>query len=437
MSDFCSYLSWGCLIFTIEMFFVIAPITSSFVHMALVMLMAVGGIAWFLLRMKRKLDGTIHFWDVFLLFHIFVSIRALMTGSARSLTDLFFYWTGMMVMFGAGSFSLDSEKSEKYLFDLLTVFGLFFAAGVFLQMMFTDAFLKYYFTLLDTEYRSSLRRQVYFHQMYTGWTTQTFATCINLMLGLYGAISAWERKKDVKYLVAVLVMLVAFLLTGKRGPLVFLLLSYIGTGIILSDSFLKMLQKVWKYAVGVVIAGCGLIVYVQRQGSTSRNTIVRFMEVANDTGVNKDDVSNGRFELWGLAVKLFQSHPLFGVGWRKYHEYALSRLNEDIEAHNVYLQLLAESGIVGLLLYLTAIIGGMIFTYRLLRTMKMKTDRHLYRLVKFSLMVQIYLFFYAFTGNTLYDYCAQMCYYLSFSLCLYAKNRTNLTWKEILQWIKL
>lgn len=430
-------LCWGCLLFVIEMFFVIAPITSSYIHMALVMLMAVGGAVCVFIRFPAQKIRLSFFLFAFIVFHAFLSLRAIMTGNARSITDLLFYLSGLLLVFCAGSFRMNADQTEKLILRVLVYFGLFFSAGIFLQVMFTDLFLRYQLPLLSSDFRHSLRRQVEFHHMYTGWTSQTFATCINLMLGIYGALLSWERTKKKRCLASALVMLGAFLLTGKRGPLVFMMFAYFLTTVALSGSFDKMIRIVWKYAVAVVVAAVGLILYVSTHASTSRNTIVRFMEMFNGTGINRGDMSNGRFELWGFALELFCSNPLFGVGWRRYHELALIHLHEDIEAHNVYLQVLAECGIFGLLLYMIPVISGLVFTFLYLKKMQNRRDSSIYRLMKLSLAVQLYFFFYAATGNTLYDYCAQICYYFVFAICMYAKNNSYLSWKELKSWIKL
>jgi O-antigen ligase len=53
--------------------------------------------------------------------------------------------------------------------------------------------------------------------------------------------------------------------------------------------------------------------------------------------------ASGRLETWGAAWGLFLSHPIFGVGFRA-HE-ALLKINTS--AHNGYLALLAEIGLIG------------------------------------------------------------------------------------------
>jgi O-antigen ligase len=50
----------------------------------------------------------------------------------------------------------------------------------------------------------------------------------------------------------------------------------------------------------------------------------------------------GRIEAWGVGLKLFESHPLFGVGFRDFTEYHFRT------AHNSYVLCMAELGMFGL-----------------------------------------------------------------------------------------
>lgn len=81
-----------------------------------------------------------------------------------------------------------------------------------------------------------------------------------------------------------------------------------------------------------------------------------------------NDHGNGRDELWRIAWEMFASHPLQGVGLQNFipqapdyvlHPGALQFIHLIIErpvvVHNIYLQFLAETGLVGLLLFLTLV----------------------------------------------------------------------------------
>jgi O-antigen ligase len=61
-----------------------------------------------------------------------------------------------------------------------------------------------------------------------------------------------------------------------------------------------------------------------------------------------------RFFLWGVAIDMFRAHPLIGNGWGMYslHLPAVSPLPSTWDPHNDYLLLAAETGIVGLVLFL-------------------------------------------------------------------------------------
>jgi O-antigen ligase len=83
-----------------------------------------------------------------------------------------------------------------------------------------------------------------------------------------------------------------------------------------------------------------------------------------------DDGGNGRTEVWTVAWRMTEAHPIAGVGLNNFGtdagDYVLApgslkrvRLLVDhpTVVHNIYLQLLAETGIVGLLLFLTVATG--------------------------------------------------------------------------------
>jgi O-antigen ligase len=59
-----------------------------------------------------------------------------------------------------------------------------------------------------------------------------------------------------------------------------------------------------------------------------------------------DSSSEGRFGLWENALKQFQENPILGTGFRTYSG------RYGVDTHNNFAKMLAESGIIGLLIYL-------------------------------------------------------------------------------------
>ena len=101
-----------------------------------------------------------------------------------------------------------------------------------------------------------------------------------------------------------------------------------------------------------------------------------------------NDRGNGRDELWRIAWEMFVSHPLQGVGLQNFvpqapdyvlHPGALQFIHLIIErpvvVHNIYLQFLAETGLVGLLLFLTLVALSLTASLRAARIYEGLGDR--------------------------------------------------------------
>ncbi|HEX8205544.1 MAG TPA: O-antigen ligase family protein [Solirubrobacteraceae bacterium] len=96
-----------------------------------------------------------------------------------------------------------------------------------------------------------------------------------------------------------------------------------------------------------------------------------------------DNGGNGRSELWSIAWKMSGDHPVGGVGLNQFREESMDYVREPgnlefveliVESphivHNAYLQMLAETGIVGLVLFLSVLalcLGASIRALRIAR----------------------------------------------------------------------
>jgi O-antigen ligase len=108
----------------------------------------------------------------------------------------------------------------------------------------------------------------------------------------------------------------------------------------------------WRKVLLVLIVGLGIgAALVARSDRTSRFVITTILSPDRDPGVEQ------RFGIWRDALRLFRSRPITGTGLGTYDEvtYRLDGTTAEPffrqqgwHAHNVYLHLLAETGIVGL-----------------------------------------------------------------------------------------
>jgi O-antigen ligase len=81
----------------------------------------------------------------------------------------------------------------------------------------------------------------------------------------------------------------------------------------------------------------------------------------------------GRMYLWSAALRMFQVHPLLGVGpdnFRHFYgaELGLETWDERVQANNLYLEILADLGMLGLVAFVWVIARPLATTVRLFRS---------------------------------------------------------------------
>lgn len=260
----------------------------------------------------------------------------------------------------------------------------------------TDFFNRLIRPILDpspfiTGYQSGLTGHYSTNGIYLG---------IGLILMAAGIISRVERGLGAKAIA--FLVLIALLLTEKRGDLLFGVLAiFIMYFVYHSDQKIKR----WGKAAFAFLGVLALVLIISTR-------IPQVTKVVSRLTDNQGDITNGRIYLYRIAWELFQTHPVFGIGWGAYkYEFAKrTPLNayhvEMLNAHNIYLQLLCEVGIVGLLLFLTVVLPTAYQTYKMLSDMakgKLEGNHKIKYYLTFSLGMQSYFLMYGFTGNPLYD----------------------------------
>jgi O-antigen ligase len=111
----------------------------------------------------------------------------------------------------------------------------------------------------------------------------------------------------------------------------------------------------WRRWVPVLLAGAfaGGAIFVGST-ETTRLTVTTFMDAERNPGIPF------RLSVWHDAIRMFKAHPVTGVGLGTFDDVAFSLADATVDphfyrqgwhAHNVYLHLLAETGLVGFAAY--------------------------------------------------------------------------------------
>src|SRR5690606_22184495 len=88
-----------------------------------------------------------------------------------------------------------------------------------------------------------------------------------------------------------------------------------------------------------------------------------------------DDTLATRYELWDTAMRMVQDKPFTGVGINQFQRNVraysdpLSSTVVVTGAHSIYFSVLAETGVVGFVLYMGMVISSMIYAVRAAFTM--------------------------------------------------------------------
>lgn len=169
-----------------------------------------------------------------------------------------------------------------------------------------------------------------------------------------------RRGRRITWATIAVVCLVALLATGSRGGLV---------ALVISAAVLLVVAGPWRKQIAVAIGVAALTgtAYVSTFAPDSVQA-----RVAEFAGAAPQDGGTGRTDIWIVGVRAFHSAPVEGVGLGNYTEAAARNIDEpglirrtdliigDTKvAHNMYLHVVTEVGIVGLVLFLTLIAASL------------------------------------------------------------------------------
>ena len=236
--------------------------------------------------------------------------------------------------------SLQSATRLRRLAAVVTVFGSVYAFYAILQSVLSPTKI---FGIYETGYAIPFGSFVNRHH-FAAFIEMAVAVPLGLLFA--GAV---RRDKRLLYIIAVVMMGSSLLLSGSRGGLIAMLCEIILL-IILTAGKKGAKNLALKVALTVLLVAAVVGGAIFVGGDTS---LTRFA----DTAASQDITSN-RTHIWAVTLKVISANMPFGAGLGAYpqaytQQDTLSGLELVEQAHNDYLQVLADAGLVGL------IIGGM------------------------------------------------------------------------------
>jgi O-antigen ligase len=263
--------------------------------------------------------------------------------------------TALLIYFSASLVFIDSPKRLRLLVRTITIFG-FFLAIFGLTQSFTTSKVYWIRELPQSQPFGPFINRHHF----AGYMELALALPLGLLFS-----GSLEKEKRFIYLFAVGLMSVALIMTNSRGGLISLLAEIVFlvavAGFRRSDKKWKSPKKTSGFRTAGIRAGLALALVVVTFGTVTLlggdNALTRLLGT-----LNTDDPTMGRAHFWAVTVDIIKTHPILGIGlgafsvvYTRYDSRnGLFRLEQ---AHNDYLQVLSDGGIVGAALGLFFIIS--------------------------------------------------------------------------------
>ncbi|HTK37389.1 MAG TPA: O-antigen ligase family protein [Pyrinomonadaceae bacterium] len=245
------------------------------------------------------------------------------------------HFLALFFFFGVTLVVIDSPQRIKRLVAFLTIFGFLYAFFAILQGVLSPG--KIYSLVgvgFGTPYGTFVNRHDFAAFM-------EMTICLPLGLLVVGAV---PKDKRLLYITAASLMGIALLLSGSRGGFVSMLCGILILLLLVlkrrdrRDSIIKI-----ALAVGLVAA---IVIGAILVGGES--SLTRFADTATS-----NDFSSDRMHIWRVTLSVISHHIPFGSGlgtfgsaYTAFDTYGgMERVEQ---AHNDYLQVLADAGVVGL-----------------------------------------------------------------------------------------
>ena len=179
--------------------------------------------------------------------------------------------------------------------------------------------------------------------------------------GRAGAYGMYENHNDYTFMI-LLVMPYAYLMIKTETSRIqrLLLLALVGAcsmGVVCSLSRGGIMTLVAEFGMLFWVTTRGKLRVFGLLGLAMIGTVVIVHQFAareeNQAGnYSAEDAKTSRYELWRAAGAMIKVHPLLGVGSRRFHEYSqdyaeISHDNRGKVAHNTFLEIAADTGILG------------------------------------------------------------------------------------------
>lgn len=267
------------------------------------------------------------------------------------------------------------------------------------------------------------------------WNYDAGGMALSISLSAYiivfgiGAFLFCKRKKSsVSYMLSVIFCFTALVFTDKRTIMLIALVLLMLVYFINCNQKTRIRRILLLPIIVISLVGLGILFY-KTYGND--NAIGRIIETLISVSEQKD-ISNSRNEIHSVAWELWRESTYtkwFGIGWTEFKQ-NFTLFQNTSQVHNIYLQLLCETGIVGLICFISAQLTCLLLSLHLfIRFFGEDSSRR--NLIGFSVTGQLIFGIYGFTGNPLYDSTCYLMYFMMITILIVVRRSYRLERRQL------
>ncbi len=297
------------------------------------------------------------YFKIFLFFYLLLTIRSLLSDNIfLSLSSSLFY-----IRFALFSLAIIFLlNTNKKLFNILKIIFI-----TILLILFFDTIFQYFFkkNILGMQYRfhrdDNFRLTSFFHNK--GVLGSYVARFFPFIIALFFFEKKDQiKKKDVFFILLVtLISIILVILSGERTSLLLIFVALLCI-LLFSNGILK---KIFAY-----LSATSIVVFIFFLNIDLRIK-KRFINLTLDQ-IGSGDSPSERFYIFSqiyeshfkIAYKMFKENPIFGKGVKMFRDFCSKPENFVMEGgctthpHHTYVQILAETGLLGFVIILSVFI---------------------------------------------------------------------------------
>lgn len=286
---------------------------------------------------------------------------------------------GFLFMFYSGWYELG--------FTMILAFSVLHMGFTLFQYLMPDAFHGFINPLLSEETRYWI--SYYLERgFYSGITDQVLKNGFFVTIGIgavfCSAITAAKKRTAIFFFAMFILFIAALFLTGKRGLLLASAAGLTAVGLFSPTIRLKPGMIVRRILPALLILALVVFLFFPEASIIFEKFTI-------------NDISSGRFIIYGRAYDMFLEKPFFGWGAGVYYNIYGRGI------HNLYLQLLTENGLIGFFIAGSAIVFNLKQVIRNIRDERAFPASGSGKVLLFSLYLQIIFIVHGLTENAMND----------------------------------